>query len=102
LFSSSENSSVIGKSEEEEQEVIVSRIPKARSRRKQAKLDEQLDNLTAIPPKFCYYCDKQFINKTRIDYQKHILLTHPGRLAYPGLIEIKLENLKTQGYPTEA
>lgn len=78
---------------------ILSFIPLQKNQKKQAKLELQLDEVTANPPK-CYYCD---INKftNRYEYQKHVLNKHPSKLCYPGQIELKLLSLQSQNMPWE-
>jgi hypothetical protein len=47
----------------------------------------------------CYYCD--FHTNIKIDYEKHIVIKHPGRLGFPDMACIIKEGLKAQGKPWE-
>jgi hypothetical protein len=44
----------------------------------------------------CYYCDS-FKTDSEKDYYLHVVLKHPGRLAYPNKAEIEKRGLKPQG-----
>ena len=50
----------------------------------------------------CYYCDKFVPTNNRNDYEKHIVLSHDGKLAYPSLLDLKKHNLKPQGKSWES
>jgi hypothetical protein len=82
--------------ESERPEVILSYIPKQKNGKSQGKLEAQLDKITVSPPPKCYYCHLENF-ESRYEYQKHILLQHPGHLAYPGLVEIRSKSLEAQG-----
>ncbi|MDN5847469.1 MAG: hypothetical protein L0H53_14485, partial [Candidatus Nitrosocosmicus sp.] len=43
----------------------------------------------------CYYCE--FKTEIRIDYERHIVLKHSGRPAYPDMASITKEGLIPQG-----
>jgi hypothetical protein len=45
----------------------------------------------------CYYCDKFDPTDNRDDYEKHVVLSHDGKLAYPSKIDLEIKNLKPQG-----
>jgi hypothetical protein len=44
-----------------------------------------------------YYCDEFASTDNRDDYEKHVVLSHDGKLAYPSLVDLKKNNLKSQG-----
>jgi hypothetical protein len=48
-------------------------------------------------PEKCYYCDKEFNGFGKKDYEKHVLNTHPRKMCYPGLADIKKYGLERQG-----
>lgn len=65
-----------------------------------ARIYAELDKITINPPSKCYYCDiGNFQN--RDEYQKHVVIKHPGKLCYPGLVDIKLLKIKQQFMPWE-
>ena len=41
----------------------------------------------------CYYCDEFTSTYNRDDYEKHVVLSHDGKLAYPSLADLKKYNL---------
>jgi hypothetical protein len=43
----------------------------------------------------CYYCDRQLTTKP--EYELHIVASHKGKPAYPGISDIKKYGLKRQG-----
>jgi len=43
----------------------------------------------------CYYCDYRIDNK--YDYEQHVIIKHPGGIAYPNKAEIEKSGLKPQG-----
>ena len=43
----------------------------------------------------CYYCNDFFDNNR--EYEKHVISKHPGKTAYPGLIDLERYNLKPKG-----
>ena len=88
--------STIEEPEKERPEIILSYIPKQSNQKRQAKLEAQHDKITVNPPPHCYYCDLENF-ENRYEYQKHVLNSHPKKLAYPGKIELKDQNLKAQG-----
>lgn len=47
----------------------------------------------------CYYCE--FTIDVKLEYEKHIVQEHSGRLAYPDLASIEKEGLTPQGRPWE-
>ena len=58
------------------------------------------DKLEVFPPK-CYRCD--FSNYgTKGEYDYHCVTKHPGKLAYPGPVDIKESNLTPQGMSWES
>jgi hypothetical protein len=44
----------------------------------------------------CYYCDS-FHRNDEEDYERHILIKHTGKPAYPNKAEIEKSGLKRQG-----
>jgi hypothetical protein len=44
---------------------------------------------------YCYYCD--FKTNSEHDYDRHNVLKHPGKCAYPNKAEIEKSGLKPQG-----
>ncbi len=47
----------------------------------------------------CYRC--KFETDIQIEYERHSVLNHPGKPAYPNLADIEKEGLKPQGKPLE-
>jgi len=45
----------------------------------------------------CYYCDKFDPTDNKDDYEKHVVLSHDGKLAYPSKVGLERNNLKPQG-----
>jgi hypothetical protein len=43
----------------------------------------------------CYYCEYRTNNEE--EYKQHVVLRHPGRLAYPNNPEVEKLGLKPQG-----
>ena len=43
----------------------------------------------------CYRCE--FETDIQIEYEKHCVLTHPDKPAYPSLTDIEKDGLKPQG-----
>ena len=80
---------------------FLSRVSKQKDPEKQALLDKILEALKATPPETCYYCTKKnFQSKTQ--YERHALLNHNQKPAYPNLPYLKAMNLKPQGCLWEA
>ena len=75
---------------------FLSRVPKQKDPEKQALLDSLLEALKATLPKICYYCTKKSF-QSKAQYERHILLNHNQKLAYPNLPYLKAMNLKPQG-----
>lgn len=74
----------------------LSYVPRQKSKKDQARLHSELENIIAKTPPKCYYCDfKKFKNKN--DYQKHVLTKHQDKLCYPGLSDINILGIKAQG-----
>jgi len=48
-------------------------------------------------PEKCYYCDQEFNGFGKKGYEKHVLNTHPRKLCYPGVADIKKYGLGRQG-----
>jgi hypothetical protein len=64
---------------------------------------EELSQQEAIKKSYeCYYCDKFVPTDNRDDYEKHVVLIHDGKLAYPSLLDLKKHNLKPQGKSWES
>ena len=64
------------------------------------KLDEpnELTKQEAIKKSYeCYYCDEFAPTDNRNDYEKHVVLLHDGKLAYPSKDDLVKNNLKPQG-----
>jgi hypothetical protein len=63
-------------------------------------LDEanELSQLETIKKSYeCYYCDKFVPTDNRDDYEKHVVLSHERKLAYPSKADLERNNLKPQG-----
>jgi len=45
----------------------------------------------------CYYCDKFDPTDNKDDYEKHFVLSHDGKLAYPSKVGLERNNLKPPG-----
>jgi hypothetical protein len=73
---------------------FLSRVAKQKDPEKQALLEKLLEALTAPPPK-CYYCKLNKF-KSKAQYERHVLLNHNQKLAYPNLPYLKAMNLKPQ------
>jgi hypothetical protein len=54
------------------------------------------NNIEGYP---CYYCD--YCTNNNDDYEQHVIIKHPGRLAYPNKAEIEKRGLKAQGKSCE-
>jgi len=75
---------------------FLSRIPVQKDSEKQELLQKLLEAITATPPPVCNYCSKKNF-RSKVQYQKHVLHSHNGKLAYPNLPYLKAMNLKPQG-----
>jgi hypothetical protein len=75
---------------------FLSRIPVQKDSEKQELLEKLLEALTATPPPVCYYCPKKSF-RSKVQYQKHVLHSHSGKLAYPNLPYLQAMSLKPQG-----
>ena len=73
---------------------FLSRVPKQKDPEKQALFDSLLEALKATPPKICYYCTKKNF-QSRAQYERHVLLNHNQKIAYPNLPYL-------EGYELEA
>lgn len=47
-------------------------------------------------PPYCYYCDINPFGNVD-EYERHIVMKHPGMPGYPGPCDIKKLSLKPQG-----
>ena len=74
----------------------LSSVPKQKDPEKQALLDSLLEALKSTPPKVCYYCLKKNF-QSKAQYERHVLLNHNQKLAYPNLPYLKAMGLKPQG-----
>jgi hypothetical protein len=45
----------------------------------------------------CYYCDEFAPTDNKDDYEKHVSLSHGGKLACPLLSDLEKNNLKPKG-----
>jgi predicted transcriptional regulator len=45
----------------------------------------------------CYYCNDFVSITNEREYMKHVVLKHPNKNAYPGLIDLEKNNLKPKG-----
>ena len=45
----------------------------------------------------CYYCNEFVPTYNRDNYEKHVVLSHDGKLAYTSLADLEKNNLKPQG-----
>ncbi|MER5174627.1 MAG: hypothetical protein ABJB76_08505 [Candidatus Nitrosocosmicus sp.] len=45
----------------------------------------------------CYYCDRFIPTDNRETYQKHVVLSHENKPAYPSLVDLEKNKLKPQG-----
>ena len=45
----------------------------------------------------CYYCNRFVPTDNKDDYEKHVVLSHDGKLAYPSKVDLERNNLKPQG-----
>jgi hypothetical protein len=66
----------------------VSSNPRSASFASDASLD--------YPPN-CYYCDLTFSGIEKSEYEKHVVIKHPGKPGYPGLPDIGKYGLKSKG-----
>ncbi len=41
----------------------------------------------------CYYCNDFLPTEYKNDYERHIVLNHPGKPAYPSVVDMKKTNL---------
>ena len=64
---------------------------------------EELSQQETIKKSYeCYYCDKFVPTANRDDYEKHVVLSHDGKLAYPSLADLRKYNLKPKGKSWES
>ena len=49
----------------------------------------------------CYYCDAFISTNNRNTYEKHVILSHDGKLAYPAKADLEKNDLKQQGKKRE-
>lgn len=68
--------------------------------------NEDIKNSRHSPDSFssmfeCYYCDSFNATNDRTDYERHVILDHQGKLAYPDMISITKEGLVPQNKPWE-
>jgi hypothetical protein len=75
---------------------FLSRVPKQKDPERQALLEKYLEELKSTPPPVCYYCTKKNF-QSKIQYERHVLFNHNGKLAYPNLPYLEAMNLKPQG-----
>lgn len=80
---------------------FLSRVSKQKDPEMQMLLDKLLEALKAIPPKTCYYCTKKNF-QSKAQYERHVLLHHNQKLAYPNLSYLKANGLQPQGCLWEA
>ena len=80
---------------------FLSRVGKQKDPEMQMLLDKLIEASKATPPKICYYCTKKNF-QSKAQYERHILLKHNQKLAYPNLPYLKAMNLKPQGCLWEA
>ena len=79
---------------------LLSHIPKQKNKENKALLEAEHQKITAELPKHCYYCN--IVNYSNKDeYQKHVLLKHPGKLCYLGISDLKLLRIQGQNMPWE-
>ena len=45
----------------------------------------------------CYYCDKFLATTNQTDYEKHVVLNHNNKSAYPSKADLLNNNIKPQG-----
>ena len=45
----------------------------------------------------CYYCDKFSSTTNQREYEKHVVLTHNNKPAYPSLADLKRMNIAPKG-----
>jgi hypothetical protein len=45
----------------------------------------------------CYYCDEFSGTDYKIDYEKHVVLEHPNKLAYPSIVDLKKRDISPKG-----
>jgi hypothetical protein len=45
----------------------------------------------------CYYCHAFSSTTDKKEYEKHVVLKHPNKNAYPGLIDIEKNSLIPKG-----
>ena len=74
---------------------FLSRVARQNDPEKQALLEKYLVELNSTPPRRYYCTNKNFQSKTH--YERHVLLNHNQKLAYPNLPYLKAMNLKPQG-----
>ena len=47
----------------------------------------------------CYYCS--YSTAVTVEYERHVITQHDGKLAYPTLIDLKIMNIAPKGQPWE-
>jgi hypothetical protein len=45
----------------------------------------------------CYYCEEFSDTDYKSDYEKHIVLKHPNKLAYPSIADLEKMNISPKG-----
>jgi hypothetical protein len=77
---------------DDEQEMEV------KNKKTENKEEELTEQQEAIKKSYeCYYCDEFAPTDDRDAYEKHVILTHDGKLAYPSLSDLEKYSLKPQG-----
>lgn len=64
------------------------------------KLDEanEISKQEAIKKSYgCYYCDEFVSTDNRDNYEKHVILSHDRKLAYPSLVDLNKLNISPKG-----
>ena len=80
---------------------ISSYVPKQKKLVDQQTLEAQLELITEKQPNHCYYCPKNNF-EDRAAYEKHMVLRHPKKVAYPSILDLITFNIKAQNMPWES
>jgi hypothetical protein len=63
-------------------------------------IDHDYDNNNSLDKSClyeCYYCNEFVLTDNRYIYEKHVILSHDGKLAYPSIADLEKHNLKSKG-----
>jgi hypothetical protein len=84
-----------------ETETVSYRSDRSGSKNDQSIAMEQLDCHEESKVEYsCYYCNSYYTNNDK-DYERHVILKHPRRLAYPSKTELERLGISGKGMSWE-